>query len=137
MKKPLLFTLSVVLVLLIGGGFLVANYYSVLADVREQFVDTDTADQYAYGATLFQTRGCVFCHTLAAAAASGQVGPALDGIGNRADAAYIRTSIVAPNAVLAMGCPEGACEPNIMPPFGDVLDDAQIEALVIYLKAQP
>lgn len=136
MKRIMVVIISILIVFGAGIGYLASNYYSVLADIRENFADVDISDQYVYGETLFQTRGCVFCHTLASAGADAEVGPHLDGIGSWADDNYIRTSIINPNAVIADNCPEEACEPDVMPQFGLVLDDAQVEALVIYLSAQ-
>lgn len=136
MKRTLI-TIFTVLSIVVGGiGFLAANYYSVLADVRETFADVDTTDEYLYGETLFQTRGCVFCHTLEAANASAEVGPHLNGIGSRFDTDYIRESIINPDAVIADNCPEEACEAGTMPQFGQVLDESQVNALVVYLSAQ-
>lgn len=117
-------------------SYLGANYYGVLADIRESFIDIDTADAYAHGEVLFQTRGCAYCHTLEAAGAFDEDGPILDGIGARHDEAYIREAIIDPNATRSDQCPLGTCELDIMPPFGRVLDDAQVDALVVYLSAQ-
>ena len=47
------------------------------------------------------TAACVLCHALKGVGSS--VGPALDGIASRQNAAYIRQSILEPNAVLAKG----------------------------------
>ncbi len=86
---------------------------------------------------LFVAQGCGACHTLADAGAEGQVGPDLDGIGERAgervpgmDApAYIRQSILDPNANVVEGFPEG-----VMPQdFAERLSDEEINALVQYL----
>ena len=127
-----------VLVVVLGGviAFLSTNYYSVLADVREQFVTVDQSDAYAYGESLFQTRGCTFCHTLDAVGSNGDAGPPLNRVGARLDSSSIRQSIVEPNAVIAITCPQGPCEPDNMPNYGAILDDGQILALVTYLSAQ-
>ncbi len=45
-----------------------------------------------------------------------------------ADAAYLRQSILDPNALLVDGYPE-----NLMPPIGAIFTEAQVEALVDYL----
>lgn len=45
-----------------------------------------------------------------------------------ADAAYLRQSILDPNALLVDGYPE-----NLMPPIGAIFTEAQVDALVDYL----
>jgi cytochrome c oxidase subunit 2 len=45
-----------------------------------------------------------------------------------ANAAYLRQSILDPNALLVDGYPE-----NLMPPIGAILTEAQIDALVTYI----
>ncbi|MEQ8673986.1 MAG: c-type cytochrome [Aggregatilineales bacterium] len=136
-KKILVGSIAGTVVLLVGlGVFAFRNYYSVVADIRESMMDIDTADPYTHGKTLFQTRGCVFCHTLEDAGSTAEVGPNLTGIGRRVDDAYLRESIVNPNAVIATACPEGPCEANAMPNFGNVLDEEQVTALVTYLSEQ-
>ncbi|MBX3080828.1 MAG: c-type cytochrome [Anaerolineae bacterium] len=93
---------------------------------------------------------CKACHTLADAYPDQQkIGPDLDGIATRAAdhaakgegtiggsdaAAYIRTSIVNPNAYVVSGF-----QPNIMPQiFGDrsVMPEDDLEAIVNYLLTQ-
>ena len=72
--------------------------------------------------------GCGGCHTLAAAGASGTVGPDLEQSSN-ADAAYIKKSIEDPSANVVQGFNDG-----VMPPdFGDQLSPEEIDALVKYL----
>ena len=80
------------------------------------------------GAQLFESQGCSGCHTLAAAGSTGTTGPDLDGALKGESAAFIKTSIVDPNAQIAKGYP-----PNVMPQtFGDLPPD-QIDSLVAYL----
>jgi mono/diheme cytochrome c family protein len=116
---------------LVGAFF--AFEYTLVAQVREAVTPLDTADPVAYGAALFQTRGCAGCHSFEPAGSEGDDGPNLTNISARHDAAYIYQSIQMPDAVIADQCPEGACEP-IMPNFGDILTEDQINALVIYLS---
>ena len=79
---------------------------------------------------------CASCHAIDGLS-TGAVGPDLTGIGARTDAAYIRQSILDPNAVIADACPSGACPPGVMPSsFGEVLSEMEIEALVDFLAAQ-
>jgi cytochrome c oxidase subunit 2 len=84
------------------------------------------------GAAIFAANGCGSCHTLAAANATGTVGPDLDQI-DKPTAAFIRQSIVDPNKVITKGF-----SPDIMPQdFGDKLSPEELDALVEYLlKAQ-
>lgn len=101
----------------------------------------------AMGKELFQSQECGACHTIQGVA-QGMVGPNLTDIGVRAEArakeagvadaaAYIRQSIVDPNAYIASECPTGPCPPGTMPQtFGKMLSEEQIEALVQYLLAQ-
>lgn len=111
--------------------------YTLVADVRERIANPDTTNLIAYGETLFQTRACATCHTLQSAGSLADEGPDLTGIASRHDAAYLRESIVTPNAVIAPQCPAGtACPAGVMPPFGEILDDQQVDALVAYLLEQ-
>jgi len=80
------------------------------------------------GEELFSSNGCSGCHTLKAAGATAKVGPDLGKLGD-VDAAFIRRSIVDPNADVTKGY-----EPNIMPQdFGDKLSKEELDALVKYL----
>jgi len=82
----------------------------------------------ASGEQLFSANGCDGCHTLAAAGATGKVGPNLGRLEN-ADAAFIRKSIVDPNAEIEKGF-----KPDVMPQnFGEQLSKEDLDALVKYL----
>lgn len=78
--------------------------------------------------------GCTACHSLSegeltVGPALAGVGPSLGGIGTRADADYIRESMLEPNAVLV----EGFCA-DMMPNVWDgELTEAQLDQLVDYL----
>ena len=89
------------------------------------------------GAAVFKNNGCGACHTLAAAGASGKVGPDLDKLAAYAKqakqplASFIRESIVSPNAYIQPGYPK-----NVMPQtFGTSLSKPQLDALVKYLAS--
>jgi cytochrome c oxidase subunit 2 len=83
----------------------------------------------ANGKPLFAANGCNACHTLSDAGASGTVGPNLDQALKGKPPAFIRESIVKPNAQIAKGFP-----PNVMPQdFGSRLSAQQLNALVAYL----
>jgi cytochrome c oxidase subunit 2 len=84
-----------------------------------------TADPKA----IFASAGCKNCHTLAEAGATGTVGPNLDKGLKGKSAAFIRQSILDPNAVITRGF-----SANIMPRnFRQTLSKAQLDALVSYL----
>lgn len=79
--------------------------------------------------SIMEAAGCFACHVLGDRGTA--VGPPFDGIGSRADADYIRRSILDPNAEAREGYEalKGA-----MPPFfGKQLTAAQLEALVSFL----
>lgn len=79
--------------------------------------------------TFTTTGGCGACHTLADAGTSGTSGPDLGKTLRGKDAAFIRTSIVDPNAQIAAGYPA-----NVMPQsFGQSLSSQQLDGLVAYL----
>lgn len=72
--------------------------------------------------------GCITCHSLNAGETI--VGPSMAGIGARGDAAYIRESILDPNAVLVEGFPADTM-PNV---WGTELSGEQVDQLVAYLQ---
>lgn len=89
----------------------------------------DAKQLFVAGNTQTGATACGACHTLAAAGTSGTTGPDLDKALKGRNAAFIKQSIVAPNAYIAPGY--GA---NIMPAnFSKTLSPAQIDALVQYL----
>jgi hypothetical protein len=87
--------------------------------------------------------GCGGCHTIPGVpAAVGQLGPDLANIGATAATrkpafsaeAYIRESILEPNAFIAPDCPLGPCLANIMPAnFAQTLSNDEVIVLVAYL----
>ncbi len=92
------------------------------------------------GATLFNTKGCIGCHSLDG---SKRVGPSLKGIYQSkqkvvtegklheitVDTGYLHNAIQHPNADVVEGF-----EPGIMPPFGTMLSDEEVNAMVKYLE---
>ncbi len=69
--------------------------------------------------------GCITCHSLDGSVV---VGPSMQGIGSR-DEAYIRESILDPNADLVEGYPADTM-PNV---WGTELSGEQVDQLVAYL----
>lgn len=86
------------------------------------------------GKAVFVNNGCNACHTLAAAGATGKIGPDLDRLSAYAQTAgqpleqFIHESIVNPNAYIEKGFPKGVMPGN----FGSLPKD-QLDALVKYL----
>ena len=88
------------------------------------------------GLAVFQQNGCGGCHTYKPALAAGKVGPDLDNLKAEAAAAhrgtldaFIKESIVNPNAYVAPGYPA-----NVMPGnFGTQIPAAKLQQLVQYL----
>lgn len=92
----------------------------------------------AAGKSLFASSGCSSCHTFTAAGSNGTIGPNLDKApatdaaadGNMALAAFIKESIVNPNAYIA----KGFTKPSGMPGnFGTSLTATQIDDLVAFV----
>jgi mono/diheme cytochrome c family protein len=83
------------------------------------------------GKAVFAAQGCGGCHTFAAAGSSGTTGPNLDEVLSGKDAAFVRQSIVDPNAQIAKGF-----SPGVMPQtYEDQLSTAQLDDLVAFLTA--
>jgi cytochrome c oxidase subunit 2 len=84
----------------------------------------------AEGKKVFDSNGCGSCHTLAAANATGKVGPDLDDALKGKDDAFIKESVTDPNAEIAQGF-----SPGIMPQsYGSQLTSQQLNDLVAFLK---
>ena len=90
------------------------------------------------GKAVFLANGCGSCHTLKAAGSAGKIGPDLDTRPsvdakkeNTALAAFVRESIVKPNAHVTPGYPKG-----VMPQtFGKQLSTRQLADLVAFVTA--
>ena len=82
------------------------------------------------GKALFTSQGCGGCHTFTPAGVKGTVAPDLDQALKGKDAAFIRESIVDPNAEVAQGYAQG-----IMPgDYDQKLSDEQLADLVAFLS---
>jgi mono/diheme cytochrome c family protein len=79
---------------------------------------TETEGEQADGAAVFAEAGCGGCHTFGPANSTGTVGPRLDGIDLSKDE-------------IAQQVRNGG---GGMPPFGDRLSDAEIEAVADYVE---
>jgi cytochrome c oxidase subunit 2 len=83
----------------------------------------------AAGRQVFTSAGCTSCHTLSAAGSTAQTGPNLDEVLQGKDAAFIRESIVNPDAEVAEGF-----SPDLMPEtYGEQLSDEDLNNLVAFL----
>ena len=92
----------------------------------------------AQGKTVYASSGCGSCHTFKPAGSSGTVGPDLDTTpagdatkNNKPLAAFIRESIVSPNAYISPGYPKGVMPQN----FGSTLSKTQLDQLVAFVAA--
>jgi mono/diheme cytochrome c family protein len=95
-------------------------------------------------ADLILNAGCGACHLIGDLGEAHKVGPELTNIADVAGervaglsaAAYLRQSIVKPNAYIVPECPNGPCPANVMPQnYEERLSDDQIEQIVQYLLA--
>jgi cytochrome c oxidase subunit 4 len=98
---------------------------------------SSSSDTVPGGRQVFQKNGCGACHAVSAiAGAQGRIGPALDGLAQRAATrlpdqsaeAYIRQSIEAPNAYVVKGYLK------LMPQLRNQMSDIEFTALVNWLR---
>jgi len=76
--------------------------------------------------------GCGACHKIGKE--EGALGPDLTHIGKSKNEAYLRKSILDPEAEIAKNCPGAPCSPGMMPPdFGAKMTGSELEMLVQYL----
>jgi cytochrome c oxidase subunit 2 len=85
---------------------------------------------FTQGETQTGATACGACHKLADAGTAGGVGPDLDKVLKGKDAAFIKQSILDPNAQIAPGFDKGIMPDN----FGKLLTGAEVDALVKYLE---
>jgi mono/diheme cytochrome c family protein len=96
---------------------------------------TTTAEQPSgsaeAGKAVFEAQGCGGCHTFTPAGAKGTVGPNLDEALQGKDAAFIRQSVVDPNAEVTSGFSAG-----VMPQdYEQKLTPKQLDDLVAFLTS--
>jgi cytochrome c oxidase subunit 2 len=104
-----------------GGGAAGGGGQAAAPDAKALF----TNGKDSTGAT-----ACGACHTLSAAGTSGTTGPNLDQVLKGKDAAFIKQSIVQPDAQIAKGYSKGIMPPN----FGSTLSGPEVDALVKFLS---
>lgn len=83
------------------------------------------------GLAVWTAQGCGSCHTLAAANAKGVIGPDLGATLKGMPAAYIRTSIVDPNANAAPGWETGTMPED----YAKRISPGDLDLLVAFLRA--
>jgi mono/diheme cytochrome c family protein len=123
---------ALVAVIVIGaGGSVISVFDDVFSSQTVAAVDTQPAvvdPMVVEGEALATSNGCVACHSTNGVDGTG---PTWKGLGETRDAAYLRQSIIDPNADIVAGF-----SPDIMPQtFGDTLTDDQINALVAYIQS--
>jgi cytochrome c oxidase subunit 2 len=104
-----------------GGGAAGGGGQAAAPDAKALF----TNGKDSTGAT-----PCGACHTLSEAGTNGTTGPDLDQVLKGKDAAFIKQSIVQPDAQIAKGFAKGIMPPN----YGSTLSGAEIDALVKFLS---
>jgi cytochrome c551/c552 len=85
----------------------------------------------ATGKTVFVANGCGACHAFQPAGATATVGPNLSVVLQGKDAAFIRESVVDPNAEIAQGYQAGIMPDN----FGTQISTAQLNDLIAFLQS--
>jgi cytochrome c oxidase subunit II len=90
----------------------------------------DAKQLFTQGETKTGATACGGCHKLAAAGTIGGVGPDLGKVLKGKDAAFIRQSILQPNAQIAKGFNAGIMPGN----YGQLLSKPEVDALVKYLQ---
>jgi mono/diheme cytochrome c family protein len=116
-----------------------------------QGMGMENADPLSFGAAdprvvdIFTNAGCVTCHSIKGVGGAGAaVGPHLYMTGALAATrrpgdsaeAYIRESILNPDAFIVPNCPTGACPSGVMPKtFGEMLSPEELDTIVAYLSA--
>ena len=134
-RRKIVIRILLGLVVIVGLISLYTEFeYTLVSELRESFADADSTEGAALGELLFQTRGCSGCHTLGNLG-SATFGPDLTSIVLTATAREIRASITDPNERISENCPDGPCVADLMPAFGEFLDEREIEALVSFLLA--
>ena len=97
----------------------VAAYVASVAGTGGFTETGSAASSGTNGAAIFKSSGCAGCHTLAAAGATGTVGPNLD-------------QLMPPMAVVVKQVTNGG---GVMPAFKDTLSVAQINAVAKYVSS--
>ena len=122
-----------------GFGLVDWRASAKIATSKPKVVGVATAVSVASGATLYQQKGCIGCHSIDGTRA-GKTGPTFKGLYGssvklttgavrKADDAYLRRSILDPAKDIVQGFEPG------MPTFRGVLSATEIESLLRYIKS--
>ncbi|MEM7129683.1 MAG: cytochrome c peroxidase [Chloroflexota bacterium] len=124
----------------------IASTQNVSASQEEQLTVPLEGDPEAGKTIYLGEGGCFFCHTFdGVPGANGKIGADHTNLRSRAaelarytgvdsPEAFVRQSILDPNAYISKACPNGPCPTSIMPQdFGEMLSDDQIKDLVAFL----
>jgi cytochrome c oxidase subunit II len=95
-----------------------------------QTASTDAKAIFTNGKNATGATGCGACHTLSAAGTNGTTGPNLDQVLKGKNPAFIKQSIVQPDAQIEKGYAKGIMPPN----YGSTLSGAEVDALVKFLS---
>ncbi|WP_457647426.1 c-type cytochrome [Profundibacter sp.] len=115
-----------------GSELLVlADYLMSLPDAPPATDNSEVEPLATTGLEVIDKFGCAGCHDLDGSGAD--VGPKLNGIGQRMSADQIKTAIINPNDTIADGF-----EADMMPDdFADQMDDSELSLIVDYLMNLP
>jgi cytochrome c oxidase subunit II len=95
-----------------------------------QTASTDAKALFTNGKNATGATACGACHTLSEAGTNGTTGPDLDQVLKGRDAAFIKQSIVQPDAQIAKGYGKGIMPPN----YDSTLSPSEVNALVKFLS---
>jgi cytochrome c oxidase subunit 2 len=95
-----------------------------------QTASTDAKAIFTNGKNATGATACGACHTLSEASTTGTTGPDLDQVLKGKPAAFIKQSIVQPDAQIAKGYAKGIMPPN----YGSTLSPSDVDALVKFLS---
>ena len=95
-----------------------------------QTASTDAKAIFTNGKNATGATPCGACHTLSEAGTNGTTGPDLDKVLKGKPPAFIKQSILQPNAQIAPGYGKGIMPPN----YGSTLSPSEIDALVKFLS---
>jgi cytochrome c oxidase subunit 2 len=90
----------------------------------------DAKALFTNGSSATGATACGACHTLQAAGTSGTTGPNLDQVLKGKDPAFIKQSILQPDAQIASGFSKGIMPPN----YRSTLKPAEVDAIVKFLS---
>lgn len=118
------------------GGFYVTPHTvpaNITAAAQPGFKPHAASSKSRQGAKLFNEHGCAACHSVAGV--GGWFGPALDGIGGRRSAEFIKAQVESPQANKDKTRPDPREMPALMPKFNLPTED--VEKITAFLLTLP